>query len=211
MHARRRPIRGHQPAVYLPSADRRRLGSAGQHLRLRRLRRLARREVRQERPLHQVGRHARQRAAAVQHAARDRGGRRRAWSTWPTAATRASGARQRPEPEGDVRQRRRAVGDLHLGGAASVPVQLQFVPDRQQLRPGARRPARSTRWSWTARCSAGSARPGTALKEFSSVHQMDCRNPNELYVAEITAWRVQKIILRPQAADVRSAGNRRPP
>jgi hypothetical protein len=27
---------------------------------------------------------------------------------------------------------------------------------------------------------------------------MDCRNPDEIYVAEITAWRVQKIRLRPQ-------------
>jgi len=39
---------------------------------------------------------------------------------------------------------------------------------------------------------------GKALKEFSTVHEIDCRNPNELYVAEITAWRAQKIILRPQ-------------
>jgi hypothetical protein len=28
---------------------------------------------------------------------------------------------------------------------------------------------------------------------------MDCRNPDEMYVAEITGWRVQKILLRPQA------------
>ena len=40
---------------------------------------------------------------------------------------------------------------------------------------------------------------GHALKEFSSIHQMDCRNPDELYVAEITAWRVQKILLHPSA------------
>jgi hypothetical protein len=39
---------------------------------------------------------------------------------------------------------------------------------------------------------------GRALKEFSSIHQMDCRNPDEVYVAEITAWRVQKILLHPQ-------------
>jgi hypothetical protein len=39
---------------------------------------------------------------------------------------------------------------------------------------------------------------GHGPKEFSSIHQMDCRNPNELYVAEITAYRVQKIILKPQ-------------
>jgi len=45
---------------------------------------------------------------------------------------------------------------------------------------------------------------GKALKEFSTVHEIDCRNPNELFVSEITAWRVQKILLRPQA--VKSSG-----
>ena len=39
---------------------------------------------------------------------------------------------------------------------------------------------------------------GKAPKEFSTVHEIDCRNPNELFVSEITDWRVQKIILRQQ-------------
>jgi hypothetical protein len=39
---------------------------------------------------------------------------------------------------------------------------------------------------------------GKALKEFSTVHEIDCRNPNELFVSEITDWRVQKIVLKPQ-------------
>ena len=37
---------------------------------------------------------------------------------------------------------------------------------------------------------------GKQLKEFSTVHEIDCRNPNELYVAEITAFRIQKILLK---------------
>src|SRR6266705_1375852 len=41
---------------------------------------------------------------------------------------------------------------------------------------------------------------GKAPKEFSTVHEIDCRNPNELFVSEITSWRVQKIILHPQAS-----------
>lgn len=40
---------------------------------------------------------------------------------------------------------------------------------------------------------------GKALKEFSTVHEIDCRNPDQLFVSEITAWRAQKILLRPQA------------
>jgi NHL repeat len=34
--------------------------------------------------------------------------------------------------------------------------------------------------------------------EFSTVHEIDCRNENELIVGEITAWRVQKLILHPR-------------
>jgi hypothetical protein len=40
-------------------------------------------------------------------------------------------------------------------------------------------------------------RGGKLMKEFGSVHEIDCRNPNELYVGEITNWRVQKLTLHP--------------
>ena len=46
---------------------------------------------------------------------------------------------------------------------------------------------------------------GKALKEFSTIHQMDCRNPDEIFTAEITNWRVQKIQLHPQTRS--SSGN----
>jgi len=48
---------------------------------------------------------------------------------------------------------------------------------------------------------------GKALKEFSTVHEIDCRNPNELFVSEITDWRVQKIVLHPQGTG--TGGDRR--
>ena len=41
---------------------------------------------------------------------------------------------------------------------------------------------------------------GKLNKEFGSVHEIDCRNPNEIYVGEITNWRVQKLILHPEQA-----------
>jgi hypothetical protein len=41
---------------------------------------------------------------------------------------------------------------------------------------------------------------GKQLKEFGSVHEIDCRNPNEIYVGEITNWRVQKLTLHPEQA-----------
>ena len=36
---------------------------------------------------------------------------------------------------------------------------------------------------------------GKAAGQFQTIHGMDCRNPNELIIAEISAWRVQKIRL----------------
>jgi hypothetical protein len=39
---------------------------------------------------------------------------------------------------------------------------------------------------------------GKQLKEFTTVHSMDCRNENDLLASEITGWRVQRLTLRPQ-------------
>jgi DNA-binding beta-propeller fold protein YncE len=41
-------------------------------------------------------------------------------------------------------------------------------------------------------------KPGKQLGEFGTVHEIDCRNENELLVSEITAWRVQKLSLHPK-------------
>jgi hypothetical protein len=50
---------------------------------------------------------------------------------------------------------------------------------------------------------------GKGLGEFSTVHEIDCRNPDQLYVSEISAWRAQKIILSPSKTQpVRSSSAR---
>jgi sugar lactone lactonase YvrE len=38
---------------------------------------------------------------------------------------------------------------------------------------------------------------GKQLGEFSGLHEIDCRNPDVLYVSEIQLWRTQKLILHP--------------
>jgi len=43
-------------------------------------------------------------------------------------------------------------------------------------------------------------RAGRLPKEFNAVNQLDCRNPNELWAAEIGNWRVSKITLRGAAS-----------
>ena len=37
---------------------------------------------------------------------------------------------------------------------------------------------------------------GKMVKEFGTTNEIDCRNPNALYIGEVTNWRVQKITLR---------------
>ena len=41
-------------------------------------------------------------------------------------------------------------------------------------------------------------RAGKAAGEFATIHQMDCRDPDVIYTAEINNWRSQKILLKPQ-------------
>ena len=48
-------------------------------------------------------------------------------------------------------------------------------------------------------------RGGKAPGEFATIHQMDCRDPNVIFTAEINDWRSQKIILKPQAPQKTSA------
>jgi len=38
---------------------------------------------------------------------------------------------------------------------------------------------------------------GKKLGEFSTTHGLDCRDPNQIFVSEITSWRVQKLLLHP--------------
>ncbi len=40
---------------------------------------------------------------------------------------------------------------------------------------------------------------GKALKQYASTHTLDCRNPDEVFVAEINSWRIQKSTVRPAA------------
>lgn len=39
---------------------------------------------------------------------------------------------------------------------------------------------------------------GKGTKEFGTVNEIDCRNPNTLYIGEVTNWRVQKVALQPR-------------
>ena len=159
-----------EQAVLVQPPDRRRLGSAGQHLRLRRLRRLARREVRQERPVHQVGRHARQRAGCSSaRRTRSRSDAQGNVYVGDRGNARVQVLDNDLNSEGDLRPASAARGRCaSRPGRISIFTCSNSVPDSGDSRAGGARPARSTRWSSTARSSASSARPARRSKEFST-------------------------------------------
>jgi sugar lactone lactonase YvrE len=49
---------------------------------------------------------------------------------------------------------------------------------------------------------------GRNLKQFSGAHQLACPSENDLYVAESSNWRVQKLLLRPLPSHTTSGGAR---
>ncbi len=168
-HARRSDAAGGE--IHAGPSDRRRLGCAGQHLRLRRLRQPSRREVRQERTVPQAGR---QRAAGigaepVQPAARPR--RRRAGQRLRRRPHQQpdAGVRQQPRPARDLRQHRRRRGRVCVSpGPHQYLFTLELQSERQRARARGTTPARSTRWSWTARSSGASATRASSSAAFRS-------------------------------------------
>ena len=82
----------------------------------------------------------------------------------------------------DLRQRRQPVGGVRLAAAASVSCSSRTRIPTATPPPRGRSPARSTRWSWTARSSASSARPARSSASSARIHEIDCRNPDQLFV-----------------------------
>ena len=49
---------------------------------------------------------------------------------------------------------------------------------------------------------------GHQPKQFGWIHEIACPSENEIYVAELLNWRVQKLLLKPQQAKTSTAGDR---
>ena len=61
-------------------------------------------------------------------------------------------------------------------------------------------PGRIYKLSLDGRVIGMLGRSGKQLKQFGWIHEIACPSENELYVAEILNWRIQKLTLRPGAA-----------
>ena len=70
-------------------------------------------------------------------------------------------------------------------------------PPRQYLYSSDSFPGRIYKLTLDGKVLGMLGRTGHQLKQFGWIHEMACPSENELYVAELLNWRVQKLVLRP--------------
>jgi DNA-binding beta-propeller fold protein YncE len=93
-------------------------------------------------------------------------------------------------------------------GAETVPQQLPGSPWAVCVTPGPNQflymsdayPGRIYKLTLDGKLLGVLGKAGKQPKQFGWIHEMACPSENELYVAEILNWRVQKLTLRPSAA-----------
>ena len=81
------------------------------------------------------------------------------------------------------------MGDLHHARTArSISIPLDAFPGRIY------------KLSLDGKVLGWLGKSGHQPKQFGWIHEIACPSENELYVAEILNWRVQKLTLKPQAS-----------
>ena len=160
------------------SGDRHRLEPRRQHVRRRRLRQFARREVRQGRQLREgVGR-ARRAARQLQHAAQPRRRQQR----------RRLCGRPRQQPHPDVRHRRQPQSGVEPadGAVVAMPHERPDAGDvRRQRRPRLQDGS-------TGKILGAFGRSGRMPGTLDSIHQLACPDEKTLYLANLYASRLDK-------------------
>jgi hypothetical protein len=66
-------------------------------------------------------------------------------------------------------------------------------------------PARIYKLSLDGKLLGVLGKNGRQLGEFGGMHQLACPSENAVYVAELLNWRVQKLILQPEARSTTSS------
>ena len=133
----------------------------------------------------------------IQSAAHDRHGRQGQRLRRRPQQQPHPGLRQRPEVQSDLRQTGAPWAVCITPGTAPVSVHLEFESGLTTTRELAAVTGEIYKMELDGTILGKFGKAGKQLGEFSTVHEIDCRNANELLVSEITAWRVQKIMLHP--------------
>jgi DNA-binding beta-propeller fold protein YncE len=114
-----------------------------------------------------------------------------------------------PVPHGAMPAIGNRPADAELGyTAGTVGTQHAGAPWALCITPGATQylyvsdsfPGRIYKLSIDGKLLGWLGGSGRTLKKFGWIHAMACPSENELYVAELLNWRVQKLVLKPTAA-----------
>ena len=85
------------------------------------------------------------------------------------------------------------MGGVHLARASPVLFSSNSNPDSNTPASSWDVSGEIYKMELDGRIVGKFGRAGKAVGQFQTVHGIDCRNPDELIVSEISAWRVQKI------------------
>ena len=109
-------------------------------------------------------------------------------------------------------ERRQPVGGVRVGRSRTEEPRQAVSLRRRTRGRTARRPAGAEftgevyKMELDGTIVGKFGRAGKAPGEFATIHQMDCRDPERIYTAEINDWRSQKILLKPPATKTTSQG-----
>src|SRR5438132_6572295 len=106
-----------------------------------------------------------------------------------------------PPPPGIPPVSRRTPTGARLAGMIGAPNSICIPPGSSQVMfvGESTYPGRLFKVSLDGKVLGIIGRSGRQLKQFSGVHQLACPSETEIYAAETSNWRVQKLILRPAA------------
>ena len=92
------------------------------------------------------------------------------------------------------------MGMIALAAAIGAPNSICITPGPNQVLfvGESTFPGRLFKVSLDGKVLGVIGRSGRQLKQFSGVHQLACPSETEVYAAETSNWRVQKLLLRPR-------------
>ena len=101
------------------------------------------------------------------------------------------------------RQRTSRSGDD--GAGAPWAICVTQAPGTQYIYAADAFPGRVYKLTLDGKVRRHDRQGGSSVKQFGWIHEIACPSENEIYVAELLNWRVQKLLLKPAGARATAA------